>query len=100
LGVLDWRIPSFESTDPDLDPVSQDEFSGGVEKMLMENVSFTAQFVYKHLRYMIEDAGVITPAGEQFYESNPGCGYTFHQGRRSGKFDPKYPETPKAKRDY
>jgi hypothetical protein len=100
MGVLDWRIPSFESTDPSLKPVSQDEFSGGVEKLLMENVSFTARLVYKHLRYMIEDVGVITAAGEEYFESNPGYGYTLHVGNGTGKFDVKYPETPKAKRDY
>jgi hypothetical protein len=100
-AILDWRHPSFESTDPDLKPVSQDEMSGGLEKMLMENVSFTARFVYKHLRYIIEDVGVLVPgAGEVYFEANPGFGYTLHQGNGTGKMDPKYPETPKAKRDY
>jgi hypothetical protein len=99
--ILDWRAPSFESTDPDLKPVSQDELSGGVEKMLMENVSLTARFVYKHLRYMIEDVGVFVPGvGEEYYEANPGYGYTLHVGNGTGKMDPMYPETPKAKRDY
>jgi hypothetical protein len=99
--ILDWRHPSFESTDPDLKPVNQDEFSGGVEKMLMENVSFTARFVYKHLRHMIEDVGVFVPGvGEEYFEANPGFGYTLHQGNGTGKMDPSYPETPKAKRDY
>jgi len=101
LLVLDWRIPSFESTDPDLRPVNQDEFSGGVEKMLMENVSLTGRFVYKHLRHMIEDVGVFVPGvGEQYFEANPGFGYTLHVGNGTGKMDAKYPETPKAKRDY
>ncbi|MBP1767821.1 MAG: hypothetical protein H6P98_1936, partial [Candidatus Aminicenantes bacterium] len=49
--MLDWRRPSFESTDPDLKPVNQDEFSGGIEKLLMENVSLSGRFVYKHLRH-------------------------------------------------
>jgi hypothetical protein len=101
MQVLDWRAPSFESTDPDLKPVSQDEFSGGIEKLLMENVSFTGRFVYKHLRYMIEDVGVLVPGiGEQYFEANPGFGYTLWEGHGTGKMDPKYPETPKAKRDY
>jgi hypothetical protein len=98
--VLDWRAPSYESTDPDLKPISQDEFSGGLEKMLMENVSFTARFVYKHLRYMIEDVGVLVPGvGEMYYEANPGYGYTRHK-TNGGLMDPTFPETPKAKRDY
>jgi hypothetical protein len=101
LEILDWRIPSFETTDPDLKPISQDEFSAGVEKMLMENVSFTGRFVYKHLRYMIEDIGVFVPGqGEVYFEANPGFGYTLHQGNSTGMMDPTYPETPRAKRDY
>ncbi len=99
--VYDWRTPSFDSTDPDMKPVSQQEITFGVEKMLMENFSFTARFVQKHLRYMIEDVGVIVPGvGEQYYECNPGFGYSLHVGNGTGKFDPKYPETPKAKREY
>lgn len=100
LGMLDWRIPSFESTDPALQPVNQDEISAGVEKLLMENVSLTGRFVYKNLRRMIEDVGVITPAGEQYFEANPGFGYTLHEGHGTGKMNAKYPETPQAKRQY
>jgi hypothetical protein len=67
----------------------------------MENVSLTARFVYKHLRHMIEDVGVFVPGvGEEYYEANPGFGYTLHVGNGTGKMDPIYPETPKAKRDY
>ena len=99
--ILDWRHPSFESTDPGLKPVNQDEFSGGIEKLLMENVSLTGRFVYKHLRRMIEDVGVFVPGvGEEYYEANPGFGYTLHVGNGTGKMDPTFPETPKAKRDY
>ena len=99
--ILNWRIPSFETTDPDLKPISQDEIAGGLEKMLMENVSLTARFVHKHLRYMIEDVGVFVPGiGEEYFEANPGFGYTLHQGNGTGMMDPAYPETPRAKRDY
>jgi len=101
LGIFDWRHPSFESTDPDMKPVSQREISFGAEKMLMENLSFTARFVQKHLRRIIEDVGVIVPGvGEEYYECNPGYGYSLHVGHGTGKMDPKYPETPKAKREY
>lgn len=101
LLIYDWRHPSFESTDPDLKPVSQREISFGAEKLLMENLSFTARFVQKHLRYIIEDVGVIVPGvGEVYYETNPGYGYSLHVGHGTGKFDPKYPETPRAKREY
>lgn len=99
--TLDWRKPSFDSTDPDLRPVNQREFSFGVEKMLRENLSATVRVVQKHLRHTIEDIGVIIPGvGESYFECNPGYGYSLHVGNGSGKFDPKYPETPKAKREY
>jgi len=101
LATYDWRHPSFESTDPDLKPVSQREISLGGEKQLMENLSFTVRFVNKHLRYVIEDVGFMVPGvGEVYYEANPGYGYTLHIGNGTGKMDPKYPETPKAKREY
>jgi hypothetical protein len=101
LAVIDHRTPSFDSTDPGMKPVSQREITFGVEKMLMENFAFTARVVQKHLRHMIEDVGVIVPGvGEKYYECNPGFGYSLHVGNGTGKFDPKYPETPKAKREY
>jgi hypothetical protein len=59
--TLDWRHPSFDSTDPDMRPVNQREFSFGLEKMLMENFSGTVRVVQKSLRHTIEDVGVIVP---------------------------------------
>ena len=100
MAVIDHRTPSFDSTEPDLKPVSQQEISFGAEKMLMENVTATLRVVQKHLRYTIEDVGVITPTGEKYYECNPGYGLSLHIGNGNGQFDPKYPETPKAKREY
>ncbi len=101
LAVIDHRTPSFDSTDPDLKPVSQREISFGAEKMVMENLSATLRVVNKHLRHTIEDVGVIVPGqGEKYYETNPGYGYSLHVGNGTGKFDPKYPETPRASREY
>jgi len=98
--TLDWRHPSFDSTDPDMRPVNQREFSFGLEKMLMENFSGTVRVVQKSLRHTIEDVGVIVPGvGEQYFECNPGYGYSLWT-TNGGKFDPKYPETPRAKREY
>lgn len=101
MAIIDWRTPSFDSTDPGMKPVSQQEISFGAEKMIMENLSATLRVVQKHLRYTIEDVGVIIPGvGEKYFECNPGYGYSLHQGHGTGKFDTKYPETPKAKREY
>ena len=101
MGVVNWRPPSFESTDPDLKPMSQREISLGVERKLMEDLSASIRVVQKHLRYAIEDVGVFVPGvGEMYYTTNPGYGYSGHIGVGTGKFDPSYPETPKAKREY
>ncbi|MFW6140454.1 MAG: TonB-dependent receptor [Acidobacteriota bacterium] len=100
LLVYDWRHVSFDTTDPDMLPVAQREISFGVEKKLVENVSVSARLVQKHLIRTIEDVGVIVPGvGEVYYQCNPGFGYSLHT-TNGGKFDPKYPETPEAKREY
>jgi hypothetical protein len=85
---LDWRIPAIESTDPDMRPMTQTETSFGLEKELLQDVSLSARFVYKHLIYAIEDIGFMTPEGETYLIANPGFG-------RSSIGDPKYPPAQK-----
>jgi hypothetical protein len=75
LGTIDWRIPSFDTLQPDMKPVAQREISIGAEKKLSEDLSFSARGVWKHLLRTIEDIGIITPQGEQYYEGNPGSAY-------------------------
>jgi len=100
-GVIDWRHPSYESTDPDLKPMSQQELSFGVERKLTEYLAASVRLVQKHLRYAIEDVGVfVAGVGEEYYTTNPGYGYSAHVGDGTGKFDPSYPICPKAKREY
>jgi hypothetical protein len=101
LAVIDYAARSGDfGVDPDLKPMSQREFSLGLEKRLMENLSATVRVVQKHLRYAIEDVGVLDPAvGELYYTCNPGYGVT-RWTTNGGRFDPAYPETPKAKREY
>jgi len=97
--TIDFRIPSFDSTDPGLKPMSQQEFSFGLEKKLGENLSTSLRVVNKHLRYAIEDVGVLTPEGEMYYTANPGFGWTLPEAQ-GGKFADIYPACPKAKREY
>jgi Carboxypeptidase regulatory-like domain/TonB dependent receptor-like, beta-barrel len=85
--------------DPSLKPMSQREISFGAEKKIMENLSATARLVQKHLRYAIEDVGVITGAEITYYEANPGYGYSLST-TEGGRFDDRYPSCPKAKREY
>jgi len=99
MTVLDFRPVSFDTVDPGLKPMSQREFSFGAEKKLMENLSATARLVQKHLRYAVEDVGVLTEGDIIYYLSNPGYGYS-RLTTEGGKFDAGYPACPEAKREY
>jgi hypothetical protein len=102
LGTIDWRIPSFDTLQPDMKPVAQREISIGAEKKLSEDLSFSARGVWKHLIRTIEDIGIITPQGEQYYEGNPGSAWIVNlfetlQNEPSGL---DYWPQPKANRNY
>jgi hypothetical protein len=102
LGTIDWRIPSFDTLQPDMKPVAQQEVSIGAEKKLSEDLSFSARGVWKHLLRTIEDIGIITPDGEQYYEGNPGSAWIVNlfetlQNQPSGL---DYWPQPKAIRNY
>ena len=99
IGTIDWRIPSFDNTDPDLKPMSQREITLGFEKKIIENLALKVRFVQKHLRYAIEDVGVMTELGEMYFTTNPGYGWS-RRVSEGGRFSDKYPGTPKAKREY
>jgi len=100
LTLIDRAPVDLDTVDPGLKPMSQREISLGVEKKLVENLSATLRLVQKHLRYGVEDVGIMVPGtGGVYYMTNPGYGYSRHT-HNGGKFDPTYPETPKAKREY
>ena len=58
MGSVNFRVPSFDTTHPDLKPVSQREISFGAEKKLTEDLSLSVRLVNKHLINTIEDIGV------------------------------------------
>jgi hypothetical protein len=93
------REPSFDSTDPDLKPVAQSEISFGLDKKLMENLSASVRFVYKHLIRAIEDIGFEEASGTVYYTANPGFGWTRYQ-KDGGNWPNELWACPKAKRDY
>jgi hypothetical protein len=99
--LLEVEMSNFDpsSVDPALKPMSQREISLGLEKKLAENLSATVRLVQKHLRYAVEDVGVISGEEIFYYEANPGYGYSLPISQ-GGKFDDKYPAVPKAKREY
>jgi hypothetical protein len=99
IRTVDFLPVTFDIVDPILKPMSQREISFGVEKKLKENISATVRLVQKHLRYAIEDVGVISGADITYYLANPGYGYS-RSTADGGRFDNRYPACPKAKREY
>ncbi len=99
VGTMNWRIPSFDSTNPDMKPVAQREITFGFEKKLTEELALSGRLVQKHLIRTIEDIGVLTPEGEKYYNDNPGYGWSLPISQ-GGKFSDDVWPTPKAKREY
>jgi hypothetical protein len=102
IETLDRRIPSNAKDnnliDKDLKPVRSQALDFGFEYSLSNEVVLGARYVHKQLDYTIEDVGILTPQGEQYYITNPGFGYSIDPA----KFPKGYPvpATPKAQRDY
>jgi len=102
-GTLDFRAPSFETTDSNLKPMSQIEYSLGGEYKLRENLSLSVRGVYKHLLWAIEDMGVLYPDGEHYFTSNPGGDFIkerYAYVKTLGLMPPDAPDLPRAKREY
>ena len=97
-GPIDFRHPSFESLEPDLQPYQLQEASFGIEHELTPKMSLALRYVHKQVDTAIEDIGSLDAQGNEIYViGNPGFGqantaYTFADGA-SVPF-------PKAKRDY
>jgi hypothetical protein len=99
MRTIDYLPVTFDTVDPGLKPMSQQEITFGVEKKFMENLSATARLVQKHLIYAVEDVGVVSEGDIIWYTTNPGYGYS-RSTTDGGKFYAKYPASPEAKREY
>jgi hypothetical protein len=109
-GTQNWRMTSWDTTNPDMKPVSQRDLVFGVEKKLSDTVLVFARLTQRHLIRTIEDIGVLvrvspTEISELYYIDNPGFGWSLPVSQ-GGRFDDKtaagntyWPE-PKAKREY
>jgi carboxypeptidase family protein/TonB-dependent receptor-like protein len=98
-GVRDRRVPAFgpEQLDPDMKPMSQDSFSGGVEYQLRSSTVLTVNYVHNNLIRTIEDVGQLQDGDEVYVYGNPGEG-ALKEALRStatGPFD-----IPRPKRVY
>jgi hypothetical protein len=92
---LNWRIPSFETTQPDMEPYSKYEISLGLQRKLGEDVSLTVRYLHNSIRWAIEDMGIQTPHGEEYFNGNPGSAWINDLYASNG-----WPECPKGKRRY
>jgi hypothetical protein len=93
----DFRIPNFDSTDPNLKPMMQDAFNAGVEYQLKANATLTVNYTHSSLRRTIEDMGVLVNGSEEYKYVNPGEGIakTMNPSGLTPVFD-----TPKPNRTY
>jgi hypothetical protein len=73
--VRDRRVPNFNTIDPALKPMSQDEINVGTDVQLNGTTALTVNYVHNNLRRTIEDVGSLNAAGDEvYYISNPGEG--------------------------
>ena len=98
LGSIDLRHPSTESIDPDIKPMTSQEFTLGGQHELGTNMALGVRYVHKELLRGIEDLGTLiqNPDGsfaESYTIGNPGFG-------QSAVSSPTVPAFPKAVRDY
>lgn len=76
----DFRITSnsaggcgiVDCIDPNLKPMSQHEYVVGADWAITPTIALETRFTAKRLDRTIEDTGIITPLGEQYFISNPG----------------------------
>ncbi len=102
-GTFDFRAPSFDTTDPNMKPMQQQEISLGLEKRLRDDLALSVRYVNKHLLWAIEDVGILLPEGELYYTTNPGNDFVkqkYAAARAAGLIPATAPDCPKAKRDY
>lgn len=82
---VDFRQPANDPTsfgslgatglvDPNLKPMKQHEMVVGIDWAINNQLAFETRYSRKRLDRTIEDAGIMTANGEQFYIVNPGMG--------------------------
>jgi hypothetical protein len=90
----------LDGIDPAIKPMSSSEWTVASEHSLRDDSILSFRFTRKHLRYGIEDIGVLDANGTEVYTiGNPGYGSTSADipGNRAPNGEPL---VPKAKRDY
>ncbi|MCP4219190.1 MAG: TonB-dependent receptor [bacterium] len=71
----DMRSMDFTMIDPDMKPYQKNEFTFGVQKTLSEDWSLSGRFLYNWIVNAVEDIGIQTAHGEEYFKGNPGSDY-------------------------
>ena len=90
-----FNRPGMTGIDPDMKPVQEGEYTGGIEHELTRSMSVGVRYVHKWLFRTIEDVGIFFQGSEIYLISNPGEGLAV-------SMEPSVPSliTPKPKRQY
>jgi Carboxypeptidase regulatory-like domain len=96
-GFQDFRIPAFDTIDPNIKPMSQDSYSAGVDFQLGRSSVFTVNYIHNELVRTIEDIGLVVDGSEVYLYANPGEGLATDAliSTQTAPFT-----IPKAKRQY
>jgi hypothetical protein len=96
-GFRDRRVPSFDTIDPDIKPMSQDSFNLGTEYQFGRTMTFSVNYVHNNLVRTIEDIGLLVDGDEVYLYANPGEGLATDAlvSTATAPF-----KVPKAKRQY
>jgi hypothetical protein len=90
-----FNRPGMTGIDPNMKPVKEGEFTGGIEHELTRSMSVGVRYVHKWLFRTIEDVGIFFQGSEIYLISNPGEGLAV-------SMEPSVPSlvTPKPVRKY
>ncbi len=90
-----FNRPGMTGIDPNLKPVQEGEYTGGIEHELTRSMSLGVRYVHKWLFRTIEDVGIFFEGSEIYLISNPGEGLAV-------SMEPSVPSliTPKPERTY
>jgi hypothetical protein len=73
-GFRDLRATSINNTDPDIKPMYQDSFNGGVDYQLGRNMALGIHVIHNNLGRTIEDMGALVNGDSIYVIGNPGEG--------------------------
>jgi hypothetical protein len=90
-----FNRPGMTGIDPNMKPVKEGEWTGGLERELTPSMSLGVRYTHKWLFRTIEDVGIFFQGSEIYLISNPGEGLAV-------SMEPSVPSlvTPKPERKY